>query len=275
MVAGCGLWGCNEQQTGQHQARRGGQLGVETIVEDGGRAGELRCVSTLVEPGRQVDEEDDREAEQTEGEDGPAQPPPPGAQHDAGKRGGEQRHAKQQVEVGLAGRLRANRRRAGRRETRVAGLSDLDGSIVDELRDRQAGGGGDDDGADRPFGRQRGAGASHRARHLHECTAHPHFELREKAEEQDDRRAQAPCPPAQPAVRRRPESHREAPQAPRLWNRPRPQGPPQTGEPRPGALQLAIGHSVGLSGGRDSQAERRLDATSRRCYHRPATRLLS
>jgi hypothetical protein len=76
MVAGRRLWGHNEQRAAEHQAGRGGDLGVEAVVEDRLRAGEARCLDAGVEAGREVDREDQSEAEQPEREDDPAQAAP-------------------------------------------------------------------------------------------------------------------------------------------------------------------------------------------------------
>ena len=74
MVAGRRLWGCNEERSAQHQAGRGGDLGIEAVVEDGLGAGEARGLCADVEAGGKVDEQDHGETEQAEGEDDPAQP---------------------------------------------------------------------------------------------------------------------------------------------------------------------------------------------------------
>ncbi len=73
MVAGRRFWGCNEERSAQHQAGRGGDLGVEAVVEDSLGTGEARRLVARVEAGREINEEDDGEAEQPEGEDDPAQ----------------------------------------------------------------------------------------------------------------------------------------------------------------------------------------------------------
>ncbi len=58
MVAGCRLWGEDEQQSADHQPGGGGQLGVEALLEHRGRTGEERGLRAGVEPGRPVDQED-------------------------------------------------------------------------------------------------------------------------------------------------------------------------------------------------------------------------
>jgi hypothetical protein len=90
MVAVRRFWGHNKEQPAQHQSARGGDLGVEAVLEDRGGAGELRGLGARVEPGRPVDQEDDREAEQPEGEDDAAEAPAPLVAHrDDGERRGE------------------------------------------------------------------------------------------------------------------------------------------------------------------------------------------
>jgi hypothetical protein len=159
MVAGRCLWGEDEHRAAEHQAGRGGDLGVEAVVEDGSGAGEARGLGASVETGRQVDQKDDREAEQTEDEDDAAETPPSRVAHRQHCQcRGKQRHRQQQVSVRLARRLGGDRWRGGRQEARVAGLPDLDGAVLDELGDCEAGGGSDDHGANRPLWGQHGAG---------------------------------------------------------------------------------------------------------------------
>ncbi len=88
MVAGRQLGSVGEQQTARHQADRRGQLEVEAALEDRVGARVAGRLDFRVEAGRQVDQEDDREAEQAEREDEAPQPRPPPAQGDHGKRGG-------------------------------------------------------------------------------------------------------------------------------------------------------------------------------------------
>ncbi len=73
MVAGRRLWGHNEQRASQNQACRGGYLGVEAVVENRLGSGEAGRLGTGIEAGRQVDEENHREAEQAECENDPTQ----------------------------------------------------------------------------------------------------------------------------------------------------------------------------------------------------------
>ena len=71
MVAGCRFRGEDEQSAAQHQPPRRGELGVEALLEDRGRAGEQRGLRAGVEAGRPVDEEDYGGAEEPEDEDHP------------------------------------------------------------------------------------------------------------------------------------------------------------------------------------------------------------
>ena len=69
MVAGRRLWGGNEEQRAQHQPRERGDLAIETIPQDGRRAGEPGGLFAGVEPGREIDQEGYRQAEKADGED--------------------------------------------------------------------------------------------------------------------------------------------------------------------------------------------------------------
>jgi hypothetical protein len=90
MVAGRRFWGHNEQCATEHQAGGGGDLGVEAVVEDRLRAGKARRLDAGVEAGREVDQEDQPEAEQSEREDDPTQAATsPVAQDGEGEGGGE------------------------------------------------------------------------------------------------------------------------------------------------------------------------------------------
>jgi hypothetical protein len=93
MVAGCRLRGQDEKRSAQHQAARRGKLGVEAVLQDCRRSGEARGLDALVEAGGHVDEERDREAERSEGEDDAAEARAAGvSRRDDGEQGGEQRH---------------------------------------------------------------------------------------------------------------------------------------------------------------------------------------
>ena len=98
MVAGRRLRGEYEQRSAQHQARRGGDLGVEAVVEDGACAGEAGGWPAVVETGRQVDEEDDGETERSQREDDAAKLTATAvAHHCQRQRRREQRHGQQHV----------------------------------------------------------------------------------------------------------------------------------------------------------------------------------
>jgi hypothetical protein len=74
MVAGCGSWSQDEQESAEHQTRARGQLGVEAVLEHRVRPGESGGQGAGVEPGRPIDQEGDGETDQAEQEDDPAQP---------------------------------------------------------------------------------------------------------------------------------------------------------------------------------------------------------
>ena len=230
MVAGRRSWGQHEERAAEHQAGCGGDLGVEAVVEDRLGTGEARCLGTGVETGRQVDQEDHGEAEQAEGEDDPTQPAPPSvAQDDQGEGGGEHADRDQQVGVGLTGGLNADRGRTRRRQPRVACLPDLDGAVVDELRDDQAGGRGEDRHADRPLRRQYGARPRRDPDRQIARPQKPTFDHTQGTEEQHPHRAQATAQtPADGSGTA-----------------------PGTGKHGPGALQQAVGRPVDPAGRRD------------------------
>jgi hypothetical protein len=175
--------------------------------------------------------------------------------------------------VGLARRLGGDGGRRRRRQARVAGLADLDRAVIDELGDRQAGGGSDDDEADRPLWRQHRAGPGRGPNRQVAPPQQPAFERREQPEE-------ANCEWPQPA----PESARKAAEAAQ-----------QTLEPRPAAHQHRVGAPIGRP--RPGPHSRRPDqdrveapiggprpgfgpyphdhcTAANRCYHRPSLRLL-
>ena len=97
MVASRRLWGEDKQRSAQHQARRRGELGVEALLEDGGRSGEEGGLRSGVEAGGPVDEEDDAGGEKAEHEYGPSQSPPAGPGGGDPERRGDQRHRDQEV----------------------------------------------------------------------------------------------------------------------------------------------------------------------------------
>jgi hypothetical protein len=157
MVAGRRLWGCNEQHSAQHQAGRGGNLGIEGVIKDGLGAGEARRLRTYVEASWEIDKEDHGKADQPEREDDPTQAAPPVvAQHGKGEDGGEHGDGDQEEGMRFAGTLGADGGSARRRQAGVARLADLDGTVIDELSRDQADGRTDDGQADRPLRRQHG-----------------------------------------------------------------------------------------------------------------------
>ena len=170
MVAGCRFWGGNEEQRAQYQPRERGDLAIETISQDGGRSGEPGRLFAGVEPGREIDQEDDRETEKADGEDEVAEPPATAEPCGAGECAGEKGEGNQEVGMRLPRRFDFHGRRRGRGEARVAGLADLDRVVGDELRGDQAAGGDDDDHAGRLLRREeltrpgrQGGGAADRA----------------------------------------------------------------------------------------------------------------
>jgi hypothetical protein len=186
MVAGGGFWGENEERAAQHQSGGGGNLGVEAVIENCLGAGEARRLGTRVEAGRQVDEEDDGKADQAEHEDDPSQAAPGlVAQRDQGQKGGQQSDRHQQERVRLPGGLRVHRRRACRRQPRVAQLVDLDRPVVDELRGDQAAGSREDGEANRPLWGEHGADARRPASRPGGATQQPLFDQGQTAEEEN------------------------------------------------------------------------------------------
>ncbi len=256
MVAGRGFWSHNEERSAQHQAGRGGDLGVEAVVENGLGAGEARGLGTHVEAGGKVDEEDHGEAEQAEGKDDSAQAAPPFvAQHGEREGGGEGGDGNQEEGMGFPGTLDGDGGSAGSRQARVAGLADLDRSVIDELSRDQADGRTHDGQADRSLWRQHGAGPSRGPAGKRGNTQETSFEPRHQAEEEDGHRSQA--------------------------RRPGPRQASTVSDRRPGTPQLPVGGSIQPArGGEEPGAEaaqtlsRRLYAPARRCYHRASLRHL-
>jgi hypothetical protein len=74
MVAGRRLRGRDQQQAAEHQAGRRGDLGVEAVEQDGGGGGEARRLGAGVEPSRQIDQQDHRQAQHPKNEDDPPEP---------------------------------------------------------------------------------------------------------------------------------------------------------------------------------------------------------
>jgi elongation factor G len=158
MVAGRRFRGDDEQGPGRDQSGGSGELRVEPVFEDRRGAGEDRRLLAGVEALRTVDEEDHGGAQQPEGDHDPAQPGPAAARGEHAEPAGDDGDRDEQVGVGVDRSLDPDRRRprpAG--QAGVSGLADLDPAIVGELGDEQAGGAGDDRGADRPFGGEGGA----------------------------------------------------------------------------------------------------------------------
>ena len=81
----------------EHHPAGGGQLGVETLDQDGGRAGEARGLAADVEAGGQVDQQDDGDGEEAEPEDDPPGAAAAAAQRGEAERGGEQADGDQQI----------------------------------------------------------------------------------------------------------------------------------------------------------------------------------
>jgi elongation factor G len=253
MVAGRRLWGYNEERAAQHQARSGGDLGVEAVIEDRLGAGEAGRLGAGVEAGRQVDEEDDGQAEQAQREDDPPQATPPLAvQHRQGEAGGEQGHGDEQVGMGLAGGLRAHGRGARRRQPGVTGLADLDRAVIDELGGEETGRGAEDRQADRPLRRQHATGPGRDALRAGGSAQQALFDPGEAAEEK------RPCGPQSPAQAA---GERSA-------------APSGAGEPRPGTRQQAVRAPIGLPGQGFQPHPHDQPAPPNRCYHRASLRLL-
>ncbi len=268
MVAGRRLWGHNEERTAEHQPGCGGDLGVEAVVQDRLRSREEGGLGAGVQPCRQVDQEDDGKAEQAERKDDPPQPPTtPVAQYRQGQGGGQQRDGDQQVGVGLAGGLGIDRGRGRRRQTGIARLADLDRAVIDELRDREAGGRGEDRQADRSLGSENGTGARRHPLCQHTNAQQRSFDHSQTAEEkyaggpQSPADGPAPAPPAclDPVA--------------------------QSGDRWPGALEQLVCPAVDVARppgrplGCRAEALDPLDghrayAPPRRCYHRASLRLL-
>ncbi len=159
MVAGRRFWGENEERAAQHQARGGGDLGIEAVVEDRLGAGKARRLDTHVKSGRQVDKKDDGEADQAEHEDDSSQAAPAFTAHrQKGEQGREQRDRNQQERVCLSGGLPVHRRGTCPDQPCVARLAHLYRTVIDELRGDQTGGSGKDGDADRPLRGEHGAG---------------------------------------------------------------------------------------------------------------------
>jgi hypothetical protein len=228
MVAGGGFWGHNEERATQHQAGGGGDLSVEAVVEDRLGAGEAGGLDTRIEAGRQVNEEDDGQADQAEHEDDSSHAPSPlVAQRDQGQKGGEQRDGNQQERVRLAGGLRVHGRCACRRQPGIARLADFNCPVIDELGDDQAGGRGDDGQADRSLRGEHTTGAGCRAPRPGGESQQAFFKRRQATEDSDGEGAEA--------TRDAPSTH--------------PQRAAQSDEPWPGTLEAPVNGVIDLGGG--------------------------
>ncbi len=159
MVAGRESRSENEQQSGEHQPGCGGELGVVPALEDGRGSREPRRLDAGVEPGRTVDEEDDGEADEAEDEYDPAEPVALGPGGEQAERDRDRADRGEQVGVRGAGGFDADQWRRGPGQAGIAGTSDLDPAVVDELRGDEKASGGEDHAADRPFWREDGADA--------------------------------------------------------------------------------------------------------------------
>ena len=191
MVAGRSLGSSDQQYTAENQPGRGRQLCVEAILEDGAGARESRRLYASVESRRHVHQQDDQKAEHAEDGDDAPEPPAPGAYRRDGKRGSEQGHWDEEIEVGLAGCLGSDSRRGCCRQAGIAGLPHLNSAVVDELRGDQEARGGDDHNADRPVGREYRAGADCPSPRACGRLAYSSLEEPQAAEEQDQDRTQA------------------------------------------------------------------------------------
>ena len=111
MVAGRESRSEHEQQSGEHQPGRGGELGVVPALKDGRGSRELCRLDSGVEPGRTIDEEDDGEADEAEDEYDPAEPVAPGPGGEQAERDRDRPDRGEQVGVRRAGRFDADQGR--------------------------------------------------------------------------------------------------------------------------------------------------------------------
>ncbi len=264
MVAGRRFRGHNEQGTAEHQTGCGGDLGVEAVIEDRLGPRKTRRLFADVEAGGQIDQEDDREAEQAKHEDDSPEPTASlVAQRPKGEKRRKQRHGDQQVGVGLAGGLGIHGRRGRSRQPGIARLADLDRAVLGELGCDQERRGGEDGQADRTLWGEHRAGAGGDTPRPGSASQQAPFEQGKATEENHADRAQATAEASAGRARR-------APNAIDRW---------------PGPLQLPVDRPVEPAsrreGARDRIAQalsrsawRRPDAPPRRCYHRASLRLL-
>jgi elongation factor G len=208
---------------------------------------------------REVDEEDHGDRDQAQRDYAESEPATitPGAEQP--EDGGDQPQRKQQIGVRLAGGADVEGGRPGDSgQIRVAGLSDLDPAVVDELRGDEAGAGGEDDEADGSSWRYYRAGGGGGARGESATAAQQPLCQGEAAEEESGRRAQERSDPAGEGAGER---ERATP-------------PPQ--QHRMGSLESAVGDPIGPPrpprGCRRDPREGLADAATNRCYHRRSLR---
>jgi hypothetical protein len=182
---------------------------------------ETAGLGACVESGGSVDEEDHRQGSEPEQDDHPSQRPPPRAQRGHGEGSGEQRDRDQQEGVRLPGGPRRDSwGRDDRRQASVAGLADLDASVLGELGSDQAGGRCDGGGANRPLRGEHGTGCGRGSNRRRERAAQRLLGAGEGAKEQCPGGAhdppQPPCPASaqgaelgQPARERRLDPHEQ------------------------------------------------------------------
>jgi hypothetical protein len=259
MVAGRRLGGGDQQGAAKDQPRCRCQLGIEAVLENSCGSRETRGLRTDVEPGRQIDQQDDREAEDAEDGDDAPQLAATGAHRRNRKDSGEQGDRDQHVEVRLPGGPGSNRRWRCGGQPGVTGLPHLDRAVINELRGDQAGRGGDDHGADRTVGRDRCADANRCAPCSRRRGACASLRKRQAAEEHYAEWAQAPAKPSTPAAYPCADAPRRAARLPIGAHRPprdsrsqgpaaarhlRPGGPHSAADLRPGANESSIDRSV-------------------------------
>ena len=269
MVAGRRLWGDDEERAAEHQPRSGGELGVEAVLEHRGRAGEHRRLFADVESLRPVDEKDDEGAEQAEDEDDAPEARPAAEAGEQAESAGGDRDRHQQVGVGVdRGLERHGRRLRDFGQALVAGLADLDPAVVDELRDQQTGGGGDDGGADRPFGREDRARPSGGADRRSGRPPPGPLADAERPQEEDAERPQPPAAPAQrphSACVQRPSPAQQAPTPANA----RQARLAAVAQDRPlGSDQNAVHATVDRPRPPEGPLPQRRPAPPSRCYHR-------
>jgi hypothetical protein len=134
MVSGRGPRSENEQQSAEHQARRGRQLGVEAALQHRRGPREAGRLRPGVEAGGPVDEKDDGQAEETEEEDDSAEPVAPRPDREQGERDGDRSDRDEQEAVCGTGGFAVDQRGRRRGQARISGLPDLHRGVVDELR---------------------------------------------------------------------------------------------------------------------------------------------